>query len=216
MAAAKGSRIYVIAGVNGAGKSSIAGATFRDLGAEYYNPDEAASRILARNPALSPTDANSAAWHQGVRLLRRAISERKDFAFETTLGANTITRLLQDAAAQGIEIHVWYVGLANAQLHIDRVEARVRRGGHAIAPELIERRFEQSRINLIDLLPHLTELRVHDNSVDADPATGKSPKLNLLLHMKAGKILNFHALKNTPDWAKPIVATALKAHKARR
>jgi predicted ABC-type ATPase len=117
-------------------------------------------RLLARDPALSQTDANSAAWHQGVRLLRRAIVERKDFAFETTLGANTIPRLLQEAAAQGIEIYVWYVGLANAQLHINRVEARVRGGGHAIAPELIERRFEQSRINLIDRMPHLTELRV--------------------------------------------------------
>lgn len=109
-----------------------------------------------------------------------------------------------------------YVDLANAQLTIDRVEARVRRGGHAIAAELIERRCEQSRINLIDLLPHLTELRVHDNSVDADPATGKSPKPKLLLHMKGGKILNLHDLKNTPDWAKPIVAALLKFHRERR
>ena len=216
MAAAKRSHIYVIAGVNGAGKSSIGGATFREFGAEYYNPDEAASRMLARNPALSPTDANSAAWHQGVRLLRRAISERKDFAFETTLGANTIPRLLQKAAAQGIEIYVWYVGLANARLHIDRVEARVRRGGHAIAPELIERRFDQSRINLIDLLPHLTELRILDNSADADPATGKSPKPKLLLHMKAGKIENLDNLTNSPEWAKPIIATALKLLKKGR
>jgi len=216
MAANKRSRIYVIAGVNGAGKSSIGGATFRERGAEYYNPDEAARRMLARNPALSQTDANSAAWHQGVRLLRRAIAERKDFAFETTLGANTITRLLQEAARQGIEIHVWYVGLANAQLHIERVEARVRSGGHAIAPDLIERRYEQSRINLIDLMPHLTELRVHDNSVDADPATGKSPKPKLLLHVKAGRILNLDDLQNTPDWAKPIVAAALKLYKVRR
>ena len=134
MASAKRSRIYVIAGVNGAGKSSLGGATFRELGADYYNPDEAARHLLVRDPALSQTEANSAAWHQGVRLLRRAIAERKDFAFETTLGANTIPRLLQEVAAQGIEIYIWYVGLANAQLHIDRVEARVRRGGHAIAP----------------------------------------------------------------------------------
>jgi predicted ABC-type ATPase len=206
MAAARGSSIYVIAGVNGAGKSSIGGARVRDLGTDYYNPDEAASRLLARDPSLSQSDANSAAWHQGVKLLRQAIAERKDFIFETTLGANTIPRLLQEAAAQGIKIHVWYVGLANAQLHIDRVEARVRRGGHAIAPELIERRFEQSRINLIDLLPHLTELRIHDNSVDADPATGKSPKPKLLLHIKAGRILNLHNLKKRkPEPYKGIV-----------
>ena len=215
MPAAKRSRIYVIAGVNGGGKSSIGGSTFRERGTEYYNPDEAASRILARNPALSQTDANSAAWHQGVRLLRRAIAERKVFAFETTLGANTITRLLKDAASQGIEIYVWYIGLANAQLHIDRVEARVRAGGHAIAPDLIQRRYEQSRINLIDLMPHLAELRVHDNSVDADPTTGKPPKPKLLLHMKGRRIINLDDLRNTPDWAKAIVAVALKLHKAR-
>ena len=214
MAAAKRSRIYVIAGVNGAGKSSIGGATFRERGAEYYNPDEAARRILAHNPALSQTDANSAAWHQGVRLLRRAIAERKDFAFETTLGANTITHLLKEAATQGIEIHVWYFGLANAQLHINRVEARVSAGGHAIAPDLIERRYEQSRINLIDLMPHLPNC-VQDNTVDADPATGKPPKPKLLLHMKGRRIINLDDLKNTPDWAKPIVAVALKLHKAR-
>jgi predicted ABC-type ATPase len=216
MASGGRSRIYVIAGVNGAGKSSIGGAAFRGLGADYYNPDEAARSILHRNPALSQADANSAAWHQGVRLLQRAIDERKDFAFETTLGANTIPRMLREAAAQGIEIFVWYVGLASVQLHIDRVAARVRRGGHAIAHDLIERRFEQSRINLIELMPHLTELRVYDNSTEADPASGKAPKLTLLLHVKRGAILNLRELKRTPDWAKPIVSTALKLHKARR
>ena len=34
--------IYVIAGVNGGGKSSLAGATIRELGGLYYNPDEVA------------------------------------------------------------------------------------------------------------------------------------------------------------------------------
>ena len=216
MASARRSRIYVIAGVNGAGKSSIGGATFRGLSADYYNPDEAARGVLDRNPTLSQADANSAAWHQGVRLLRRAIVEHKNFAFETTLGANTIPRMLQEAAAQGIEIFVWYVGLATVHLHIDRVDARVRHGGHAIARDLIERRFDQSRINLIELMFHLTELRVYDNSVDADPAIGKTPELKLLLHMKRGTVLNLHELKNTPDWAKPIVTTALKLYKAKR
>ena len=33
-------RLYVLAGVNGAGKSSIGGAAIRAAGGEYYNPDE--------------------------------------------------------------------------------------------------------------------------------------------------------------------------------
>ena len=210
MASPKQSRIYVLAGVNGAGKSSVGGAAFRASGADYYDPDEGARALMAANPTLTQADANSAAWHEGVRLLKRAILERKDFALETTLGANTIPRLLAQAASEAIEIYVWYVGLSSPELHIQRVQARVRRGGHHIAAEHIHRRFEHSRLNLIELMPHLTALRVYDNSADTDPATGKTPKPKLLLHMVRGKIRNQRDLKHTPGWAKPIVATALK------
>jgi predicted ABC-type ATPase len=203
-------RIYVLAGVNGAGKSSIGGAAFRATGADYYNPDEAARELLAANPALTQADANSAAWRKGVELLTRAISDRKNFAFETTLGANTIPRLLAEAASQGIEIYVWYLGLSSPELHIERVRARVGRGGHDIAAEHIYRRYEHSRLNLIDLLPRITALRLFDNSTEANPAAGKIPKPKLVLNMKNGKILNPRELKNTPTWAKPIVAAALK------
>lgn len=206
-------RIYVLVGVNGAGKSSIGGAAFRQNAGDYYNPDEVARRLMAGDPTLTEMDANSAAWHQGVRLLRRAIDERLDFAFETTLGGNTISRLLLQAASQGIEIYIWYVGLSSPDLHMERVQARVRRGGHDIAAEHIRRRYEHSRLNLIELLPHvkaLRVLRVFDNSEDADPAAGKKPKLKLVLHLERGKILNPRGLKRTPDWAKPIVAAAIK------
>lgn len=211
MASLRQSRIYVIAGVNGSGKSSIGGAAFRQDGGEYYNPDEVARKLMAATPTLTQVEANSAAWHQGVKLLKRAITEHKDFAFETTLGANTIPRLLAQAATQDIEIYVWYVGLSSAELHIERVQSRVRRGGHDIAAEHIRRRYEHSRLNLIDLLPGITALRVYDNSVNADPAAGKTPKPKLVLHMERGKILNPRNLKQTPDWAKPIVAAALKS-----
>ena len=203
-------RIYVLAGVNGAGKSSIGGAAFRAFGADYYDPDEAARTLIAADHGLSQTEANSAAWNAGVRLLERAIEQRLDFAFETTLGANTIPRLLADAASEGIQIHVWYVGLSDLELHIERVKARVRRGGHDIPEQDIRRRYENSRLNLIALLPGLTALRVFDNSADADPAAGHTPSPRLVLHMKRGKILDPRALQRTPSWAKPIVAAALK------
>lgn len=203
-------RLHVLAGVNGAGKSSIVGAEFRKKGAEYYNPDEVARRLMTGDPALSQADANAAAWHDGVRLLERAIEERLDLNFETTLGGNTIPRLLKLAASQGIEIYIWYAGLSSAELHIERVQARVRRGGHDISEEHIRRRYEHSRLNLIELLPNLTALRVYDNSADADPADGRVPMPVLVLHMERGEILNPRDLSKTPNWAKPIVAAALK------
>lgn len=213
--------IYVIAGVNGAGKSSVAGETFRQSGSDYYNPDEAARRLMTStavshqrrrpfvNPPLTQTEANSVAWHEGVRLLRRAIDEQLDFAFETTLGANTIPRLLLKGAKAGAEVYVWYVGLESPELHIARVKSRVVRGGHDISEADIRRRYEHSRINLIDLLPSLHALRVFDNSREADPARGQTPKPALVLSMERGIILEPKDLRQTPRWAKPIVAAAL-------
>ena len=210
MAASRPSRIYVLAGVNGAGKSSIGGAAFRSFGADYYNPDEAARTLRATHPGLSTTEANAEAWQQGRRLLERAMAERLDFALETTLGGNTIVRLLAEAAAKGVEIYIWYVGLNSPELHIARVQSRVRRGGHDIPERDIRRRYEHSRLNLIHVLPRLAGLRIWDNSKDADPAAGKTPAPVLVLHMERGKILNPNDLAKAPDWAKPIVASALR------
>jgi len=87
---------------------------------------------MVANPGLDQTPANAAAWQQGKRLLQRAISGRLDFAFETTLGGATMTAMLADAATSGIEVRIWYVGLESPELHIARVRARARRGGHDI------------------------------------------------------------------------------------
>ena len=207
-------RIHVLAGVNGAGKSSIGGATVRREGGDYFNPDEAARAIKARASPLTQADANSEAWHQGVRLLKRAIMERLDFTFDTTLGGCTITRLLIHAAQQRIELHIWYVGLSTLALHIERVQARVSRGGHDIPERDIRRRYEQSRLNLIALLPYLTTLRLYDNSTEADPTAGRPPTLKPVLYMERCRILGPPDLAATPHWAKPIVAAALKLHQS--
>ncbi len=203
-------RIYVLAGVNGAGKSSLGGAAIRESGGEYYNPDEAARGLTAANPRLTQAEANGLAWQIGKQLLEHAIAQRLDFALESTLGANTIPALLRAAAQQGFEVRVWYAGLASPELHIARVKSRVRKGGHDIPEADILRRYQHSRLNLIELLPHLAALRVYDNSADADPAKGKAPEPLLVLHLERGKLLNAADLPHTPDWARPIVAAALK------
>lgn len=211
MSRAAAPRLYVLAGVNGAGKSSIGGAMIRASGSEYYNPDEAARALIAKNPGLEQVKANAVAWRQGKRLLEKAVAERLDFAFETTLGGGTMTRILADAAAAGFEVRVFYVGLDSPELHIARVRQRVRAGGHDISEEDIRRRWRHSRMNLVRLLPVLTELRVYDNSAAADPAAGDAPRPVLVLHVVRGEIVGPDELSKTPTWARPIVAAVLKA-----
>lgn len=201
--------VYVLAGTNGAGKSSIAGAMFLEEGVEYFNPDGAARRILSTNPGITQVEANSAAWQEGRRLLERAIAERCDFAFETTLGGKTITALLEKALLSGSEVRIWYVGLSSPELHIARVRSRVEKGGHDIPEARIRDRYDGSRLNLIHLLPKLTELRVYDNSEEADPHTGVAPKPKLVLHLVRGKVVSSCDLTLTPEWAKPVLAAAM-------
>jgi predicted ABC-type ATPase len=207
--ARKKARLHVLAGVNGAGKSSIGGAAIRAAGGNYFNPDEAARELMAANPGLGQTEANAAAWQQGRRLLERAIDRKLDFTFETTLGGTTMLRLIAEAASRGIEVHVFYVGLDSADAHIERVRQRVRAGGHDIPEDAIRRRYRHSRLNLVQLLPVLTELRVYDNSATADPAAGQAPEPVLVLHMRGGRIVGPPDLASTPEWAKPIVAAAV-------
>lgn len=202
----------MLAGVNGAGKSSVAGAFIRRAGGEYYNPDEATGLILRRNPRLALATANALAWAEGKERLERAIVEGSDFVFETTLGANTITHLLLGATREGMAVKVCFVGLASVEHHLRRVAARVAAGGHDIAESKIRERWHSSRLNIIRLLPHLTEFVLWDNSEDfalSDFAEATSSPV-LLLHVVDRKIVGPDNLAATPEWAKPIVAAAYK------
>ena len=218
--APRASRIFVLAGCNGAGKSSIGGAAFVRAGGAYFNPDAAAAQIALANAhqsrRMTREQINAAAWSEGKRLLERAIAERLDFAFETTLGGNTIPELLERAAGQGIAVNIWFVGLATVELHLARVRKRVAKGGHDIPDAKIRERYRRSRENLVHLLPHLNALRLFDNSAEADPDRGKAPMPRLLLDCRQGRIVAPTNLRNlvtgTPAWAKPIVVAALKKH----
>lgn len=208
--------ITVLAGTNGAGKSSIAGATLRSRNAEYYNPDEAARAWLEAHPEGTSEAANAAAWEFGRQLLEEAIREKKDFAFETTLGGNTIVALLERAADSGLDVRVWFTGLSSVELHLKRVRQRVRLGGHDIPEEMIRRRYLAGPQNLVRLMPKLAALRVYDNSAAAEPASGVPPNPVLVIHMERGRIKSPKDLSRTPEWAKPVVARAMELHQQSR
>ena len=206
--------IHVLAGVNGAGKSSIGESEFRSEGLSVFNPDTIAQQIRDLHPDISLTLANAHAWQIGKSLLEQAIAGGQDYRFETTLGGRTIAQLLEKAARSGHRLQVWFCGLASADLHIRRVRSRVAHGGHDIPVEKIRERWNRSRENLIRLLPLIDHLRVYDNSSEADPAAGRQPRPVLLLEMQRGKIMAPADLSNAPDWAQPIIAAAIHLHTA--
>ncbi|MBV8519600.1 MAG: zeta toxin family protein [Acidobacteria bacterium] len=205
--------IFVLAGVNGAGKSSVGGARLKDLGRDYFNPDVVA-REIRETTGCSLEEANSQAWQEGKRRLEQAIRARRNFAFESTLGAHTMPAILTDAARQGFRVVVWFVGLSSPEKHIERVRLRVEAGGHDIPEAKIRDRWNTSRQNIIDLLPSLEELKVFDNSADRDPVTGELPPPRLLLHWRNGAVVESAA--EPPEWAKPILDSAHALERQRK
>jgi predicted ABC-type ATPase len=211
-AGSRRAEITVLAGINGAGKSSLAGVYLREHGGEYFNPDEVARAAMAASPGLRQRDANAFAWQVGRRRLEAAIADGTAYAFETTLGGETITRLLIEAAIRGAVVRVWFAGLESVEHHIRRVAERVQKGGHDIPESDIRRRWIGSHANLIRLIPHLTALRVYDNSIERDPAAGELPEPRLVLSIEAKRLTYPPAerLGKTPQWAKPIVFAACR------
>jgi predicted ABC-type ATPase len=206
--------LFVLAGVNGAGKSSVGGKAFGS-GEAFFNPDEEA-RAIRSETGCSLEEANAKAWQVGKERLLSAIRKRENYTFETTLGANTIPKLLREAAENGFAVRVWFVGLSSPEQHIARVRARVAAGGHDIPEAKIRERWDGSRRNIIALMPYLAELRVYDNSRERDPITGEIPPPKLLLHWARGAIVgpSVEELRETPAWAVPIVSRALDLHRA--
>lgn len=204
--------LYVLAGVNGAGKSSIGGLHLEDRGFgpdDWYNPDRATRALRA--DGLSEDDANSQAWALGRDALQTAIAEGLPHAFETTLGGNTIPRLIGQAC-QTHDVHLWYCGLASPEMHIERVRARVASGGHDIPEDKIRARWLSSQENLIALMPGLAVLQVYDNSAPVD-VDGNIPDPRLVLEMRGGALVypsTQDSLADTPEWAMAIVEAALQ------
>jgi len=202
--------VYVLAGVNGAGKSSIGGAFLTQYRLPWYNPDTFA-RALRTECGMSPLDANSEAWQEGTRQLDETLTRHQPFAFETTLGGTTVCQKIRKAC-ETHHVRIWYCGLSSPEQHIRRVQLRVARGGHAIPTEKILARWQTSRANLVTLLPFLTELSVFDNSRDVHPGE-PIPEPKRVLHIKDHSLIyprTTTLLTDTPEWAQPTVERALQ------
>lgn len=154
----------IIGGVNGAGKSTLyrvnpgifggtrrlnADEKLRTTGGDWHNPAHAAR-----------------AMRDTVQDLRRALAVGESIHQETTLAGNakSFRNLIDRAHAQGYEVTLLYVTLKSADIAVDRVAARVAKGGHGVEEADIRRRYVSSHANLRALADAVDTLRIFDNT----------------------------------------------------
>lgn len=119
--------IYLIAGCNGAGKTTFAREFLpKEVKClRFLNADE-----IARG--LSPFDPGASAVKAARLLLEEvhgAVRRRETFALESTLSGKTYIRFFREALAHGFEIELHYLWLSSPAQAIARVRQRVKMGG---------------------------------------------------------------------------------------
>lgn len=155
--------VAVIAGPNGAGKSTAAPVLLRDtLGLmEFVNADAVALGLSG----FDPDAAGLAAGRVVIERLRALASERRSFAFETTLATRSFAPWLRDLASLGYHVSIVFLWLPNAEMALSRVRARVQLGGHDIPEQTIRRRYDRGLANFFRLYaPQTSSWRLYDGS----------------------------------------------------
>lgn len=85
-------KMVVMAGTNGAGKSSAARFIIPE-GIYYFNPDQMVKAFYKKNEGAKDLDA----WKYVVKKIKSHINGEKSFAFETTLSDKTVINKLKTA-----------------------------------------------------------------------------------------------------------------------
>lgn len=154
----------IVAGVNGAGKSSL----YRLWPSLFKNTRRInADEWLQKHGGdwREPKD-NMKAMKSVVKDLRIALENGESIHQETTLAGTgqTFLNLIDKAHQKGYEVTVLYVNLDSPERAIDRVAARVKKGGHGVDPDLIRKRFETSKENLKKVARVADNLLIFDNN----------------------------------------------------
>ena len=140
--------IYLIAGCNGAGKTTFAKEFLpKEVKCvRFLNADEIARGLSPFKPSASAVKA--------ARLLLREVHDnirrQQTFALETTLSGKTYIRLFNRARQLGYEIELHYLWLSSPTQAIARVRQRVQLGGHDVPAADVRRRFKRSLVHLLD------------------------------------------------------------------
>ncbi|MBY0477184.1 MAG: zeta toxin family protein [Chitinophagaceae bacterium] len=178
--------IFIIAGCNGAGKTTAAYSLLPDVfkTVEFVNADE-----IARG--LSPFNPSGVAFQAGRIMLERLeqlIREQKSFSFETTLSGLSYIHLIKNAKQKGYGLTFFFVYLNSVNLAKERVALRVSKGGHSIPNEVIERRYFKGLTNFSKYAAEADDWYVYDNS-------GKNYELVASRENDENKIINFEVFK---------------------
>ncbi|MBP7795985.1 MAG: zeta toxin family protein [Elusimicrobiales bacterium] len=155
--------LLVIAGANGAGKT-----TFAEKYADKYLQSKEFINIDLMAKGISPLNYKNVFIEAGKLAFKRInqlLSKKSDFSFETTLSGKGYIKLFKRIKNNGYKINIVYLYIPDVNFAVKRVRERVKHGGHSVDDTDIRRRFYRSIHNLFNLYwDILDDIEIIDNS----------------------------------------------------
>ena len=185
-------QLWVLAGGNGAGKSTFYNQHLAKYAIKFVNADLIAKDINSENPeGLSYLAASVAA-----KIREDLLSQGVSFCFETVFSHESKIDFLAQAKANGYKVILIYIHLFNSSLNEARVKQRVSEGGHNVPGEKIHSRIPRTMRLIKTALSIVDEARILDNSSKDDP-------FQQIIVMKSG---NYEAKTDPlPEWARALL-----------
>lgn len=141
-------RLFTVAGPNGSGKSLFS-SKLTESDYTVFDGDKHLTEFAKKYPETGSDVLSNAVNDQIFKVEKlKAIAERKSYAFETNFSASDPMATANEFRNAGYEIHLIFMGLNSIEESIQRVEQRVRLGGHKVAEPSIRYNYEHGFKNL--------------------------------------------------------------------
>lgn len=161
-------KIIIIAGPNGAGKTTFA-REFLPTEAKTFNFINADLIALGLAP-FSPGSVAVRAARLMLEEIDQHASQRRSFAFETTLSGLSYVRRIRLWRQMGYEVKLWFLRLPSPEVAVERVALRVLQGGHNVPEHIVRRRFTLGLKNFHRLYHHEVNSWIVFDSFERPPS----------------------------------------------
>lgn len=190
---ASSKQLWVLAGGNGAGKSTFYDQFLKPTGMLFINADILAKQLDAEHTEVVSYKAAILAEKLRTQLLDSGTS----FCFETVFSHPSKIDFLANAKSLGYEIILVYIHLQTIELNQARVAQRVIQGGHNVPTDKIISRLPRTMRYVSNALSLVDIAKFYDNSSHSQPflSVASLDKGHLNTQMDT-----------LPEWAEKILA----------
>lgn len=154
--------LHLLAGINGAGKTTFYYQQIKRPNLSFINADEIQKQRWpdeTNNPQRSYEAAKIAAEQRAEH-----IRNGKSFVAETVFSHPSKLKLISEAQENGFNVALYHIHVATPELAQKRVSNRAQTGGHDVPGDKIKERFPRTLAYLQDAVKMANRTMVFDNS----------------------------------------------------